>query len=397
MTLDLKDAIQNLHELPDLPTFDCSDGLLGVEKHAETCIALAARFVTAIEESVAGKELHERVVLFANLTGAGSEYGDLRTAAHESMIQLFKEASPDREVDRIGISPPYEGFKPRSERLAHGYLRRWDVNFFLGDTQSVLWSPYELLEFCDDLLELFDGQLLCSLVENLGALHGRMKAKHLWGAYLLAASHDAASAPTPDRYRRLRIAIMQSRGSVAAIKAAAEDIVATLPVDDGQTPMATEKPLAQPKAKNDYISLEEAGKMIGKHRTTATNKADKAGILEELAGHPVVSRKKWCEINGIDPDKQVRRKRHVAKPKAAPKGGVSSHDDVLYDEIEDLITDLFDEHSGKHLSINEIVATTVKKYPDTKQVDVVHVLHAAKKRGDYDQDDDRNWFRCKSE
>ncbi len=241
MTLDLKDAIQNLHDLPDLPAYDCSDGLLGVEKHAETCIALAARFVTAIEESVAGKELHERVVLFANLTGAGSEYGDLRTAAHESMIQLFKEVSPDREVDRTDISPPYEGFKPRSERLAHGYLRRWDVNIFLGDAQSVLWSPYELLDFCDDLLELFDGQLLCSLVENLGALHGRMKAKHLWGAYLLAASHDAASAPTPDRYRRLRIAIMQSRGSVAAIKAAAEDIVATLPVDSGQTPTKAEE------------------------------------------------------------------------------------------------------------------------------------------------------------
>ncbi len=227
-------ALQNLHDLPDPPVRDFSDGLFGEEKHAEKCIDLAASFVTAIDKEGGGKELRERRNLFVNHVGAGSAYDSLRKAAHEWMIRLLKEASPDAEVDRVSFSQPCKGFVKRSH-----------VERYLGDPESVLWSPYELLDFCDDLLGLFKNQLLCNLSDNLDGLLGRMKTRHLWGAFLLVASHDALCSPNPHTYRNLRIAIMQSRETVAAIKDAAEDVALALSDTTRSAGNEPEKPTNQ--------------------------------------------------------------------------------------------------------------------------------------------------------
>ncbi len=398
----LKSALETLLAFPDMPYQEMSPPLAYYhssrqEEHAEKFLELAADFVRAVHQQGGSKRLHERAAPFSRRTGPGSRYQELRDKAFKRLSSAFKQASPDGMAERLSVAE----LRGDSTSSRFGDVVWADVDKYLGDADSVLRFPSKTFDYCTWLIEFlcYPFLELIPFGYELRGIREKVEGTHLRGSFLLVAAHDTVRSIPQDaaQYRNLVETIVKSPETMAAAKAAAEDLVANLPVDEGQTPMATEKPAAQPKAENDYISLEEAGKMIGKHRTTATNKADKAGILEELAGHPVVSRKKWCEINGIDPDKPVRRKCHVAEPKAAPKGGASSHDGVLDDEIEDLITDLFDEHPGKHLSINEIVATTVRKYPKAKQIDVVNVLQASKKRGDYDQDDDRNWFRCKSE
>jgi hypothetical protein len=240
----LNAALEKIRDFPDRPVERYAVAECFVEeKHAENLIALAASFTTVLNEK-GGKTLHDRAEVFDNHTGAGSPHDGLRAAAYAWVRSLFKEASPDAEVERLPASESsvsHTSMQFKSECLAHGFLYRSDVEKFLGDAESIRWSPYEVFDFCDDLLELFETQLLWCLSDNLAGLRQRIEVEHLWGAFLLNTSQDVIYSANPPRYRKLRDSLMWSRESVAAIEAAAEDLVATSPVDGGQTPMKAEE------------------------------------------------------------------------------------------------------------------------------------------------------------
>ena len=158
---------------------------------------------------------------------SASAYDGLRKSAYRSIIREFKTS--DTKVDRLNVSQ--SGIRFVSRCLKHGFIDLSDVEEFLGNAESVLWSPYEVLDLSGDLEQLFSSQLMACLVENLDALRGRMKAQHLWGAFLLATSSDVTRAPNPDCYKKLRMTIMASQGAVVAVKAAAEDLALALPAD----------------------------------------------------------------------------------------------------------------------------------------------------------------------
>ena len=210
------------------------------------------------------------------------------------------------------------------------------------------------------------------------------------GYFLLAAAYDAVRSTPRDAgpHRTLVKTIVMSPETMAATKAAAEDIAEVSPVEEKS---------------GGYISLNEAGEIANIHPQSARRKAKKKDLLKYVGGHPLVERMGWYKLHQVDPDRPSRRRKHprksraeshgVGKQEAASKGDASQGDDVITDEIDDEIADLCDQHPGKHLSVPTILRAIRKTHPHIKRVDVVRVLQAGKKRGDYDSDDHGDWFR----
>ena len=148
-------------------------------------------------------------------------------------------------------------------------------------------------------------------------------------------------------------------------------------------------------ATNDYISIRQAAEMRDILPQNVSRKAKKHGILEYHADHPVVSKEKWCNLNGIDPNKPVRRKRRISTSKAAARSNALRDDDALLDDINDDIEDWFAKHHGRCCSVQQILALLQTKYPHLKRINVEQVLQNGKKRGDYEEDEFGNWFRQK--
>lgn len=391
----LNAALENLRSFPDLPFQEIPPPLAYYhasrqEKHAEEFIELAADFVKALVKEGDPEYLRRRAMPFARLAGTGSRYQELREKAYERLSSAFKQASPNGMAESLSV--PELSTVYRTDRFKDLSFSWSDVEMYLGDADSLLRFPSETSSYCSRLSEFLHYQELINLNYELIRLRQQLDGPHVQGSVLLLTAYDTIRSTPPDacQYRNLVTTIVKSPGIIAASKAAAEDLVATLPVDGDHMPVATEKPATTSATENDYIRIEDAAQMIGKHRTNAKNMAEKAGILEEIAEYSVVSRRKWCELNHIDPNKPVRRKPQAGKGKPKPTGS------VLDADIDDQLTELFDERSGEHLSINQIVAIITENYPNASRIDVVRVLQVGKQRGDYDQDDDGNWLRCDS-
>ncbi len=182
----------------------------------------ASRKISAAPPSVSVRgrtELDNRYTTLANLTGLGSHYQHSREAAFQRLLLFFKEASPDKEVERLPIS-----------RL--GSLE--DVKRFTGDPESILWSPFELSSYWGRFAQLVEYPELRDFGYELWSVLRRIKAEHLWGSYLLAVSYSVHSSPKPDWYRDLETTIVNSGGPVMAIKDAADDLFIGLHVDPKQ-------------------------------------------------------------------------------------------------------------------------------------------------------------------
>jgi hypothetical protein len=145
---------------------------------------------------------------------------------------------------------------------------------------------------------------------------------------------------------------------------------------------------AEPAADADeLLSLKEAAGMARVHPQTAKRWAKKQGLLRIVGKHPVVESTGW-------------RKYLASVPKKTPSrrlGNETASKNAVVDENDDWIVDYFDRHPGQRLSTEEIVAKIQKASPGVGRVDVVRVLKAGQRRGDYGEDDDGKWFRTEPE
>ena len=186
--------------------------------------------------------LRKRAAPFALLTGPGSRYQELRDKTYQRLLSAFQQATPGGIVERLTV-PQLRGYAASSSH-ADLFVYWSDVEKYLGDADSVLRFPSETFRYCGWLVEFLSYSCpeLVQLGYELRGIREQVEGTHLRGSFLLVTAHDTLHSIPQDagRYRNLRATIVQSPGTIAAINAAAADLAAALPVDDGRTPMATE-------------------------------------------------------------------------------------------------------------------------------------------------------------
>ncbi len=204
------------------------------EKHAEEFIRLATEFVRALERESGRVELRMRVAPFAGRIESGSRYQDLRDKAYQRLSAAFQQAATDGMAERLSVA--HLRGDPTSSRFADVVWA--DVDKYLGDADSVLRFPSETFRYCAWLTEslCYPFLELIPFGYELRGIRELVEGTHLRGSFLLVAAHDIVSSIPQDegRYWNLVTTIVMSPETMVAAKAAAEDLVTTLPVDDGQ-------------------------------------------------------------------------------------------------------------------------------------------------------------------
>jgi len=118
---------------------------------ANKAAGLAAQFVAALEEAGDGDDLDRRFTKLANITGMGSPYQFARDDAFQR-LKAFKETSAHDQVEQVPISKLVTPILPK--HTTKDVLEWKDIDWLVGDVESVLWRPYELADYCARLAEL---------------------------------------------------------------------------------------------------------------------------------------------------------------------------------------------------------------------------------------------------
>jgi len=234
----LKAALENLLAFPDMSFQEMSPPLAYYhrsrqEKQAKRFIELAADFVRAFEQEGDLNGLRMRTAPFAYQTGPGSLYQDLREAAYRRLSSAFENASPDGKAKRLSLAR-LKG-DSRFPKLRVDWT---DVDKHLGDPDSVLRFPSKTFEYCTWLIEFLSCSYpeLVALGYELRGIQEAVEGTHLRGNFLLVTAHDIVHSVPQDvgRHRNLVETIVKSPETMVVAKAAAEDLVTALLVDDEQ-------------------------------------------------------------------------------------------------------------------------------------------------------------------
>jgi hypothetical protein len=234
----LKSALETLLAFPDMPFQEISPPLAyyhssRLEEHAKTFIELAADFVRTVHQQGNAEELRRRAAPFVHLTGPGSRYQELRDKAFKRLSAAFQQATPNGMAERLSVA------ELGGNSCFPDLFVAWpDVQKHLGDADSVLRYASETFRYCEGLIEPLSYPYLelIPLGYELREMRKQIEGTQLRGYFLLVTAYDTVYSMPQDagRHRNLLETIVKSPTVMAAAKPAAEDLVAALPVDDGQ-------------------------------------------------------------------------------------------------------------------------------------------------------------------
>ena len=272
----LKAALENLRNFPDMPFQEIPPPLSYYhssrqEKHAERFIDLAADFVTALGRKGGLEKLRKQAAPFARLTRLGSRYQDLRAAAYKRFSSAF--TTPTGTAGHLSLAH----LRGDSTSESNADPVNWsDVEKYLGNADSVLRFPSETFEYCQWLVEFLSCAYpdLIPLGYELRRIHEQVDGTHLRGNFLLFTAHDIADSILQDAgpYLNLVTTIVKSPGTIAAAKAAAEDLVTALSVDGRRSRPKSGEPAAKSEEESAdmpcLVSLRDVAPLVGRSKRT---------------------------------------------------------------------------------------------------------------------------------
>jgi hypothetical protein len=180
----------------------------------------------------------------------------------------------DIEIKRLSVSELSKRFKSKSG--SNEFITLVDVDAFLQDPQSVIWSPFELQHYCWHLARMSAYTEPFILAMQLMMEFNRIEIVRQWGSFLLSVAYDMVLPITDtDRCERLLDAIMYSEKAVPSLKAAAEDIAAALPSHDGQLPMIVDEHAGERKICEEHSEPVEGSKTLADAAPTRSDKEEK--------------------------------------------------------------------------------------------------------------------------
>ena len=184
---------------------------LRMEEYAEKLVGLAREFVDALDEEGGGGMLRQRAHRFITLTEANPNVNIPRQKAYQRIMEAFRQASPDVEVESLEVSQLNMGTGSGADKHIH----RSEVERYLG-AGSLLWFPYRCLTSFRRLADITGNDEIASLADTYKNCLETIDAFHLWGCFLLLAFHDEV-LPTADSRltRALRFALMVCREASA--------------------------------------------------------------------------------------------------------------------------------------------------------------------------------------
>jgi hypothetical protein len=218
-------SIQRLQEDPPRDPPDMPPPWLAMEEGAAKIIGLAAEFVDTLDEEGGGRTLRQNAQRFLSLVEGNLKLNNSRKRAYQRMMEAFQQASPDVEVDHLKVPHPTEG--TGSEPSFDEFISRSDVKRYLADAEPWFLGPRRYYEFCQFLADHWGYPELTDLASNVLNCLELGEPFHLWGCFLLLASHDGV-LPTadPHRYFKLQLLLKYDREAVSSLKEAAKNIAA---------------------------------------------------------------------------------------------------------------------------------------------------------------------------
>ncbi len=196
---------------------------LRMEENAEKLVGLAREFVDALDAEGGSGTLRQCAQRFISLTEANSSVNNPRKKAYQRIMKAFRQASPDVEAKRLKVSQLNMG--TGSGSCSDKYIARSDVEDYLAGTGALVWDPHRCYKFCRHLADITGDGEFAGLAGELQNCLKIIDTFHLWGCFLLLASHDAV-LPTanPRRYLALCFVLKHWREPALALKEAAKHI-----------------------------------------------------------------------------------------------------------------------------------------------------------------------------
>ena len=216
---------QSMDEDPPTAPHDPYSVWLGMEGNAEKLVGLAREFVDALDEEGGSGTLRQRASRFLSLTEANPSLNPPRNKAYQRIMEAFRQASPDTEVKRLKVSQLNKG--TGSGSCSDKDIHRSDVEWYLAGAGALVWDPHRCCDYCRHLADITGDVEFASLANDTEDCLRIIDAFHLWGCFLLLASHDEV-LPTADPRRNLslRFVLKHWREPASALKEAAKDAFA---------------------------------------------------------------------------------------------------------------------------------------------------------------------------